>query len=57
MFCYYRHLGRFKMNLRISKDFGSRGGATEILMINVQNCQFLANQNKEQICKHVVHSN
>ena len=31
------------MNLRISKVFGSRGGATEILtMISVQKCQFLA---------------
>ena len=31
------------MNLRISKVFGSRGGATEILtVISVQKCQFLA---------------
>ena len=31
------------MNLRISKVFGSRGGATEILtMISVKRCQFLA---------------
>ena len=31
------------MNLGISKVFGSRGGATEILtMISVQKCQFLA---------------
>ena len=31
------------MNLRISKVFGSRGGATEILtMISVQKCQLLA---------------
>ena len=31
------------MNLRISKVFGSRGGATEILtMLSVQKCQFLA---------------
>ena len=31
------------MILRISKVFGSRGGATEILtMISVQKCQFLA---------------
>ena len=31
------------MNLCLSKVFGSRGGATEILtMISVQKCQFLA---------------
>ena len=31
------------MNLLISKVFGSRGGATEILMmISMQKCQFLA---------------
>ena len=31
------------MNLHVSKVFGSRGGATEILMmINVQKCQVLA---------------
>ena len=42
-FCYYRHLKRFKMILRISKVFGSKSGATEILtMISVQKCQVLA---------------
>ena len=42
-FCYYSRLERFKMILRISNVFGSRGGATEILtMISVQKCQFLA---------------
>ena len=42
-FYYYRCLKRFKMNLCISKVFGSRGGATEILtVISVQKCQFLA---------------
>ena len=41
--CYYRRSEPFKMNLCLSKVFGSRGGATEILtMISVQKCQFLA---------------
>ena len=42
-FYYYRRSERFKMNLRTSKVFGSRDGATEILtMISVQKCHFLA---------------
>ena len=42
-FCYYRRLESFKMILRISIVFGSRGRATEMLtMISVQKCHFLA---------------
>ena len=39
IFFYYRRLEQFKIILRISKLFGSRGGATEI---RVTNGQFLA---------------
>ena len=42
-FCYYRRLESFKMILRVSIVFGSRGRATEMMtMISVQKCHFLA---------------
>ena len=54
-FCYCnRRLESFKMILRKSIVFGSRGGATEILtMISVQKCHFLAiseNWSNEYAC-------